>query len=287
MTEYYNTLVLSGGSIKAISQLGAIQYCYDNKLIDGVKTFIGVSAGGIIAYLLAIGYTPVEIMVYLCTHDVFKDSQYLDIVSMMNGSGALNFTKIQEHLEQMTIEKIGRVVTFQDIKEIFGKNLIITTYNWTLQTLEYQSCKTTPDMPCLIALRQSSALPLVFPPFKYMGNYYIDGGIYDNFPIDYNLDVENENNVKSHRLGIMIDFYNDNFHKNPNENNMLEYIYQIIIIQMCQNDIRKLESAKHMDVIKIQTDVSLFNFQVNNKEKMDLFSIGYQQAKEFFNPLSH
>lgn len=283
MTEYYNTLVLSGGSVKAISLLGSIQYCYDHKLTQSVKTFIGTSAGGIIAYLLAIGYTPTELMVYLCTHDVFKDAQYFDIVAMMNGKGAISFSHLQEHLEKMTIDKIGRLLTFRDLKEIFDKNLVISTYNETQKSMQYKSYITTPDLPCLIAIRMTASLPLVFERFKYMGDYYIDGGICDNFPITYNLDGESDNTVKSHRLGIAIDFIGDD--GNDSHNNILEYIYKIITIPMQQNIINKLNTVKHMDVIKIKTDISMFNFAINSKEKMELFSVGYQKANDFFNPI--
>lgn len=280
MNDYYDTLVLSGGSIKTLSTLGAIQYCYDNNLIQGVRTYIGTSAGGIIAYLLAIGYSPTELMVYACTHDIFKKTQYFDIVAMMNGEGALNFTSFQEHLEKLTIDKIGRLVTLKDIKDLFNKQLCLTTYNYTRKELQYLTPELTPDIPCLVALRMTSSLPLVFNAFKYMDEYFVDGGICDNFPITY--EYVCTDTVKSHRLGITIDMEYDNENENPNASGILEYIYKILTIQMNQNLKTKLESTKHMDIIKISTDVSIFNFGLNTKEKMELYSVGYKKAEQFF-----
>ena len=282
MPDYYNTLVLSGGSVKCISQLGCIQYCYDNNLIQGVKTFIGASAGALLAYLLSIGYTPTEVMVYICTHDLFPETQYLDIMSMMKGGGVMGFSKVQDHLERMTIEKIGRLVTFREIKEHLGNTLVMSTYNWNKQKTEFLSHSTTPDEPCLIAVRKSCALPFVFPPFKYMGDYYIDGGICDNFPITY--EVEGESDSKSRRLGIILDFYSDENVKDPPDESVLEYIYKIITIPTRQNAMNTLESAKHIDIIKIKNDSSMFNFHMSIKERMELFSEGYRQAREYFNP---
>lgn len=282
---YYNTLVLSGGSIKTISMLGSIQYCYDNSLLDGVTTYIGTSAGSMLNYLLCIGYTPIEIIIYLCTHNIFEAVQYLDVVSMMNGGGAIGFSKFQEHLEKMTIDKIGRLVTFKDVQNLFKKDLIVTTYNYTKQIPEYLSPTSTPDMPCLVALRMTSCLPFIFEPFKYMDCQYLDGAFGDNFPILYNLDDENENSVKSHRLGITVEVYD--YSENPEDNvldttKLVEYLYKIITIPLKQNVLNKLESAKHMDIIRIKNDVNMFNYRLNSKEKMELFSVGYQIAKDFF-----
>ena len=281
---YYNTLVLSGGSIKAISMLGSIQYCCDNNLLDGVNTYMGTSAGAILNYLLCIGYTPVEIIIYLCTHNIFEAVQFLDVVSMMNGGGAIGFSKFQEHLEKMTIDKVGRLMTFKDIKDLFNKTLIITTYNYTEQKVEYLSPTDTPDLPCLIALRMTSCLPLIFEPFKYNGNQYLDGAFGDNFPILYNLDDEKENSVKSHRLGITVDGYDEKTEDAVLEpNKLIEYLYKLITIPLKQNIAKNLEAAKHMDVIHIRNNIGVFNYRLTSKEKMELFSVGYQLASDFFN----
>ena len=61
--SYYSTLLLSGGSVKTFASIGALQYLYDKNLICNVETLVGTSAGAILCYLLAIGYTPGEIMV--------------------------------------------------------------------------------------------------------------------------------------------------------------------------------------------------------------------------------
>ena len=40
-------------------------------------------------------------------------------------------------------------------------------------------------MPCLTAIRMSANIPLLFEDYKYYNKYYCDGGIINNFPIDY------------------------------------------------------------------------------------------------------
>ena len=66
--QNYDTLVLAGGGTKGILTLGALQYAFDNLFLTNVKNYIGTSAGAMICFLLCIGYKPIEIIVYICTH---------------------------------------------------------------------------------------------------------------------------------------------------------------------------------------------------------------------------
>ena len=162
----YDTLVLSGCSQKGFIILGALQYCIDNFLLTDIKYFIGTSTGAIICYLLIIGYTPIEIVVYLCTNQILERMQNLNIVAMIQGNGASSFNHLQEHLERMSIEKIGYLPTMLDIYNKFGKTLVCITHNVTENITEYISHETNPSIPCLTALHMSANLPLIFAYFK-------------------------------------------------------------------------------------------------------------------------
>ena len=274
--SHYSTLVLSGGSVKCVSTLGSIQYGFDNMLLQRVHTFIGTSAGAILCYLLCIGFTPIEIIMYLCGHGVFSRNHHIDIVSMMNGTGALDYSILSSHLERMTIDKIGRLVTFQDVWNLFNKRLTMTTYNLSKDRIEYLSVDTTPDMPCLTALRQTCSLPFVFEAYKYTGDYYIDGGIYENFPISHQLELDEAN-----RLGICIDMYT--IQGDPSTRNMIESMYHILTIPIRQNLQHTLQTMQpKMDVIRLDPPISMFQFQLSSHDLLELFSFGYQQAKSFF-----
>ena len=66
----FDTLVLCGSSIKCMTILGSLQYAYDHALLSKITKYIGTSSGSICCYLLAIGYTPIEIIVYLWWVDI-------------------------------------------------------------------------------------------------------------------------------------------------------------------------------------------------------------------------
>lgn len=272
----FDTLVLSGGSIHAIIMLGALGYADDNYLLKKVTKYVGTSAGAMCNYLLAIGYSPIEIMVYLCTKQMLEKMKNFNIVAMMNGSGATSFSHIHEQLEKMTIEKIGKLITLGDLYHNYGKEFYCITHNITSDKLEVLSWETYPDMPCLIALRMSANLPFIFDHFKYMGNFYIDGGISNNFPIN----IGDEKGCKI--LGLTI--YNTTLNFSQNKDNMVEYIYQLMYIPVKQSVLNNIESVSDKcTVIPLQSDATpFFDFSLDTHAKLEMFSNGFSQMKEYW-----
>ena len=276
--NYYDTLVLSGASSKGLITLGSVQYAYDNFLLKDIKTYVGTSSGAMICYLLAIGYTPVEIMVYICTNQLMEKIQNFNIVSMIQGRGATSFNNIHEQLEKMSISKIGYLPTLKDLKEKYGKKLICVTHNITEYRTEYLSPDTHPNLPCITALRMTSNLPLIFENFMYGNCLYVDGGISDNFPID----IGEQNGDKI--LGIVLSTEFDKFETGGTDKGILEFIYKLMLIPVNQNISRKIENAsKKCKILSINyNDLKFFNFDVSSASKMAMFSSGYEQAKDFF-----
>jgi len=268
----YDTLVLSGGAVKGLILLGALQCALDKYILNNIQTYVGTSIGAIIGYLLAIGYTPIEIMVYICTHKLVERMQYFNIVGITKGEGVASFRPIQETLEQMTLDKIGRFITLKDLHEQYGKTLICSTYNMTQQKQEYLSYHNIPELPCLIALRMTANVPFLFDKFKYMGNFYIDGAVSDNFPVAI------AEKVGTKILGIRL--YKEKSSYAPEEEiGVLEYIFKVLNIPIDQASSYKcsLVDSEKCTIVKIpENDPKMFDFNIKSKVKLDLFSKGYQ-----------
>ena len=200
---------------------------------------------------------------------------------MINGVGAISFNNIYEHLEKMTIEKLGYIPTFLDLKEKYLKNFICVTYNITEDKTEYLSYENYPNLPCLIGLRMSANLPLIFENYKYGNSFYIDGGITDNFAIDIG------DKIGKKVLGILITSDSENFNNNP-ESSILEFIYKLIFIPISQILEYKLKniSDEKCKIIKLCYDkIKFFDFNINSKTKLDFFSFGYENMKKEFETL--
>ena len=269
----YDTIVLAGGSAKSIVTLGALQYIYDNYLHRNLKYYIGTSAGAMICYLLIIGYTPIEIIVYICTEQLLEKMQNFNVFSLVQGRGASSFNVIQEQLEKMTILKIGYLPTLKDLKTNFNKELVCTSYNLTESRTVFLNSQDYPNLPCITALRMTSNLPLIFENYKYGNSFYIDGGVSENFPIDYGDLIGNK--VLGINLIQEIKDYEPNM-------NTLEFIYKVMFIPIQQSIVHKISKASSKcKIIQLRYDkIKFFDFNVRSQMKMEMFSSGYQQISE-------
>lgn len=270
----YDTLALSGGGVKGMIILGALQCAMDSGVLNNISNYVGTSAGSIICYLLAIGYTPVEIIVYICTHRIVEKMYSFNLVAMLNGDGAISYQPVQETLEKMSIDKIGYFPTLKDIHEKYGKKLVCTTYNLTRNTLEYLSVDNYPDLPCLIAVRMSSNIPLVFEKFKYMGFEYVDGGIADNFPI---MEAEKVGNKV---LGLVL---MSNLKSSVKRGGFLQDTLRLMYVPIQQSTVYKISlTTDKTDCVKLATDkLDILDLDLNSSQKLDMFSSGYQQMKKY------
>jgi NTE family protein len=270
-----NTIVLSGGSVKGLGTLGALQCCFDNNLLDNVDTYIGTSSGFMIAYLLGIGYTPSELIAFICTNNVFGELQYIDVVSLANGEGGIDFSKISQQLERLTVDRLGFFVTLGKLREIKGITLIGSTYNYTEGHVEYLTPDTHPDLPCITAVRMSAGLPFIFEPFKYMTSHYIDGGLADNFGIQLG-DVEGRN-----VMGILI--MPEKNEGGQEELRTLEFMYNLIFIPVHQiMEYKIAQASDRCKIIRLRMGkFKFFNFNISSKQILNLFSRGYEIAKDY------
>ena len=166
----YNKLVLSGGAKRGLLLLGSLEYLYENKVLDGIVEYVGTSIGGIICYLLIIGYKASELVSYLVTHSFFNKFKHADLVSLTTGQGAFEWNVLREMLEEMTKRKHNRLFTMKELYEVFGKKLTCITYNYTKQIQEKVSYENYGETSCIDVLNMTSNIPLYFRKFKYDDN---------------------------------------------------------------------------------------------------------------------
>ncbi len=272
-TDPIDTLVISGGGIKGFNILGALQCAFDTGILnkDILVNYVGTSVGAIICYLLTIGYTPIEILLSFYEHKWLDRMQNFNIVSLFNGNGATSFNGIQECLEKMTLLKIGKFLTLKGLFEMTGKNLCCITYNISQGRTEYISHTEFPDIPCLVALRMSSNIPLIFDRFKYMNNYYLDGGISENFPILYG------EKIGTFVLGIYLNINKESLKDTPSDGiaNYLIRIIQIPIIESTEKAIEKATKKSIIVPIFSGNVKSPIDFDIRSKDRLDMFGMGY------------
>lgn len=274
-TTEADVMVVAGGAIKGLSMLGAIQYAKDENYLKNIHTMVGTSVGSILIYFLAIGYNPIEILIKIISHKVIERLNASMNLTRALGEGVLEYSHIQEVLEKMTIDKIGYFPTLKDVLVKFEKKLVMTTYNLTKDQIEYLTPDTHPELPCLTAIRMSSNIPFMFEQFKYMGCYYIDGGVADNFSIDMGLKCGKK----------VMGFYTEEAASKviDPKKGVVSYIIHLlwIMYRIRLKEIMQRNQERCM-YVKIIDDIPMLNFNLTLKEKLELFSLGYTSAKKCF-----
>ncbi len=286
MSEF-TTLVMSGGGVYGYTMLGCLAYLYENGMLDSIRTYIGTSIGAILGYLLAIGCTPLEVVMSFNKTKVLNKLASFDLIGMANGQGACQWDVIQHYLEKVTIEKVGEYYTLRDLKERLGRTLICSTYNLDKQSMEYMGPDTHGQVPVLVALRMSASVPLFFEQFKYMGSHYVDGGILDNMPIEQalqhlGLDLSSESAEEARKkiLSISMDYMGCT--KAPKEYTVVELMYRVLMAPMNSQNRTKLKLCSEYSTLyrlKPHEDVRFFNFNLTSSKALDLFSDGYSDGR--------
>lgn len=263
------TLVLPSGGIKGTYILGAIQYLYDECGIKHIKSFYGTSIGAIISGLLIIGYTPLEILVYICVHKIIN---YLlasfDITKIFRDKSILDSKVFITLLTEMIVSKVGSMPTLGDLLTNYGKRLCICTISRENSSEPlYISSLSHPTITLIQALHMSSSIPFVFGYAEYDNVHYFDGGLLDQFPISYA--SLNDDKV----FGIDIK------RSNTKKDVILDDIIDMISLPMNRISFLLKKELKN-DTVYIEIESQEELTSKNNLETIKMFTNGFRQCKQ-------
>ncbi len=271
----YDSIVLSGGGIRGLCQLGALHFYYDNDIycLENIKEFAGTSVGSIVSLLMIIGYTPMELFQQICDHDIFEN-QDISLWNLVQNQSFTSFDPLDKFIKLLMTEKnIDHDITFLQLKEKYGKELHISGSNLTKMIEEKFDSITSPNMAILSAIRISCNLPLIFPKYVYNDSFYVDGGLLNHYPVDYISDDCKKT------LGMSVKTIINN---NLKGDTFIGYIYRMIRLAMF-GTIKKVESDKITTVNLVDISNELINLSLTNQRKMELFTFGYKDAEKEFN----
>lgn len=183
-------IVLSGGGIRALAHLGALDVLEKKGLLQNVKEYIGVSAGAFVGFAIVIGYTIAELKM-LCSVFDFSLIRNLDPEAALEFPTSFGFDNGQNLItllhSLLRIKKISLTMTFGEWVHPQGLQLrCFATDLYKTEPREF-SAKKTPTVTFIDALRASMSLPGYFTPVKdsVTGNLLVDGGILHNFPLAF------------------------------------------------------------------------------------------------------
>lgn len=163
MKKFKTGLVLSGGGTRGFAHLGVI----DALLEKGIKPDVisGVSAGSIVGAFIAGGKSPHETM------EIFKKGwffKYTKLQLPVNGLLKLDGLK----------EIVDREIDFKNLEDS-PLPFHIAVANLNQGKVEYKN-----SGPLGKTVLASSSIPVLFAPVELAGQFYVDGGLMDNIPIE-------------------------------------------------------------------------------------------------------
>jgi NTE family protein len=156
-------IALSGGGVRGIAHLGVLKALNENGIFPNRVS--GTSAGAIAGAMYCHGYSPEEIIDIIIKTNYFKFMR-----PAISWTGILKMD-IVEHLYQKYIPendfsslKIPLTIAATDIKR--AKVVFFS------------------EGPLIKTIMASSCIPGMFDPIAIEGNYYVDGGVLNNLPVE-------------------------------------------------------------------------------------------------------
>lgn len=274
------TCIFGGGAVRGMAYAGSIKAL--EKLNIDIHTIAGSSVGSIAAGLLAIGYNSDEIKNILMTvkFDIFKDLNFGFGKELALSKGNVFLEKIREVIEKKFYnedydKEKNKRVTFKDL----DKDLIIITTDLTNFKCKEFSKHTTPDFEVALAIRISSSLPGLMPPFEYEGVELVDGDLQKSCPLWKLSDNLNKPDERILEFRLEGD-YSENT-KNPI--NYLNTVFSCITSIATRSITKEYGMNDKFDYITINTgEVILVDFNMPESEREKLINIGYEQTMEYF-----
>lgn len=273
-------IVLSGGGIRALAHLGALEALDKKGLLKNVKEYVGVSAGAFVGFSLVIGYTLPELRM-LCSLFDFGLIRNLDPEAALqfpttygfdNGE---NLVKLLHSL--LRIKNVPLTTTFGEWISKYPTAPSLRCYATDLYKTSPRefSAEKTPNIPFVDALRASMSLPGYFTPVKdpETGNMLVDGGILHNFPLAFLPPHE-----RGDSLGISFSYDHTNVSDIPD---LLTFFSQIFACYYIPRTYSLHKRHPDRCIVIPCGHIAAWNFEATQEEREGIISLGKKAAEEF------
>ncbi|MEW6213919.1 MAG: patatin-like phospholipase family protein [Nitrospirota bacterium] len=276
----YKYLALQGGGVKGLAYTGALTYLEEIGMLQQMSGFAGTSAGAMTAMLLSVGYTAKEIKNILWDMNLqeFKDDKIgfvRDLFSILYKYGLCPGDKLYHWLKQKLQDKVGskeEKITF----EMLPKDLRVVVTNLTTGKPVILQRGQSNIEDVALAVRVSAGFPVFYQPKIINRNYYVDGGVLQNFPIEVFPPEET--------LGCILrdyDFEQKQKHEIKNFKTYLAALFETMY-NAAQKAYIKPEEYERAIKINIPSYIKTMDMSISIEDKELLYEIGYNSTKNYF-----
>lgn len=314
----YRNLVFKGGGVRGIAYMGALEVLEEYKIVENIERVAGTSAGAMAAALLSFRLNISETKAIFNSLELSKipqsgtkkrrfnvprfaeEESYRRFITKYGWYSSEYIYQWLENVIADQCEGDGRA-TFTDFRDRGFRDLYIVAANISRQRPEIFSTTHTPDVAVADAVRMSMSIPIFFESLQFdgksfgSGDYYVDGGLFDNFPMHIFDQPELSGRNWSYRDGINWEtlglfLYPDRY-LHPSEpeipGNVWEYLmlafrnfyqsYQLTYYETSTVDQHRTIEISDRGIATTDFDISLEGEKYNL-----LYESGKEAVREFF-----
>ena len=270
-TKHKSILVLSGGGVKGVVHLGVIDELIHREIFKYFDTFACTSVGALIGVLITCGYSPKDVIKLLSMLgvDKLKSPQIQNLLTEFGFDSGDRFILVLKKIVEA--KGFNADFTFKDHYRKTNKKLIITGTCINDKKVYYFSVDTFPHMPVLTAARISMSVPGYFTPVSYEGKLFLDGGCIDNYPIRLFAD----------KLDKVLGVYIANIIHSSKKIEHLEGFIINTIDCLLEGHVYSSCNTYEKYTIKINIDLSMFEYNLSKDQLYELFDKGKKAASEY------
>jgi predicted acylesterase/phospholipase RssA len=281
-------IVLSGGGSGGYAIYGALKYLSKENFwnINDIESIYATSIGAMLGIFIALKYDWDSLDDYLIKRpwDKIINIKPDDIIDAWTEKGIFKEDVIQKMINPLLLAKeLSETITILEFYEFTKVDLHIFTTNISESVLKEvdMNYKTHPNLELYKAIAMSCAVPILFSPIYYDNNYYIDGGLLNNFPLQTCL---NHRYNKNEIMAIRINSKNINNYIDISNSNLITYT--IGLIEGMRRYITKeymINDISNIILCKIENNsMTTWKDGLTNPEiRKSLINIGINDAKEF------
>jgi len=269
------TCLFGGGAIRGLAYVGAIRALEELNIEYDIIG--GSSVGSIFAALVACGYKSYELenLFMKVNFELFKDIHFGFGKSFALSKGEIFVDWLNELISRKIVGKNKQNLTFADLNQDL---VIITTNLKKFTTQEFSKFK-TPDFEIAKAIRISSSMPGLMPPYKYKNAELVDGDLQKASPMWKLTDTLENSPSRIMEFRLEGDCSNE-------ANSSVSFINTIYscITDIATNFVTDVygQNDKY-DCIRINTGNIFFaDFNLDKDSRRSLMNSGYEQTMKYF-----
>jgi len=275
-------IALSGGGMKGIAHIGALEVLHTRGMLKCVGEYLGTSAGALISLCLAIGYTLSELRGILClldfsqTQNIDFDTiiQFPDIYGLDDGKNLEKFVGIL-----IRAKGLSDTITFQEFYQqrpnAYNLRIFATNLN-TLSVHEF-NVKNTPRVSLSFAVLASMRIPFLFTPLRdpTTNDILVDGALISHSPFNHISDEE-----RKYTIGIVFNIHPPIRHIETST--FVDFIIKCAVSTYKTVEREIFNKWSHR-IIDINCDESIsMNFSIGRDQKELIIQNGFDAANAYF-----